>query len=377
MTADDEQGRPWPEPRANATLVGHGAAEKILKDAFASGRLAHAWLITGPRGIGKATLAFRFARFVLAQGGDEARGEGAGERAAAGDLFGGARPEDDRGLYVAPDHPVFRRVASGGHADLLTVERGFDDKREKRRGEIVVEDVRGIGHFLSLTAAEGGWRVVVIDSADEMNRNAANAVLKVLEEPPKRALLLLVSHNPASLLATIRSRCQRLALKPLAESLVAAKLAEYGPDLAADDAAELARLADGSVGRALALAEEGGIELYRELNGLLPTLPALDGLALHRLGDRIAKADGAFRTATELLTGWLARLILTAAHGETSMPPAERAVIGRLAPAASLERWLEAWDKITRLVARADGANLDRKQVLMNLFFTMQGAARG
>lgn len=367
--ADDDTEHPWPEPRANPALVGHEAAEKILKDAFASGRLAHAWLITGPRGIGKATLAFRFARYVLAKGGENAPG--------AGDLFGSALPEDDRGLFVAPDHPVFRRVASGGHADLLTVERGFDEKREKRRGEIVVEDVRGIGQFLSLTAAEGGWRAVVIDSADEMNRNAANAVLKVLEEPPAQALLLLVSHNPASLLATIRSRCQRLALKPLSESLVAAKLAAYAPELAAEDAAELARLADGSLGRALELAAEDGLELYRELTGLLATLPASDGLALHRLGDRVARADGAFRTVSELLTGWLARLIVAAGCGDAPAAPAERAAIERLARAASPERWLEAWDKITRLVARADAVNLDRKQVLMNLFFTMQGAVRG
>jgi DNA polymerase-3 subunit delta' len=372
-TKSDDEERTWPHPRANAELVGHDAAERTLKDAFHSGRLAHAWLITGPRGVGKATLAFRFARYVLARGRKNA--------SPPGDLFGGAPAAEAPGLYLAPNDPVFRRVASGGHADLLTVERGFDEKRERRRSEVVVENVRGVGAFLSLTAAEGGWRVVVIDSADEMNRNAANAVLKVLEEPPARALLLLVSHTPERLLPTIRSRCQRLALKPLPESLVAARLEVHAPDLSAAEAGALARLAEGSIGRALALAEEGGLELYRELNGLLATLPNLDAAALHKLGDRVQRAEGegAYRTLTELFTGWLGRLILRAAQGPAapSATAEEAALIERLSAAASLERWLAAWDKVTRLLARADGANLDRKQVLLNVFFTVEGAARG
>jgi DNA polymerase-3 subunit delta' len=192
-----------PTPRQNPELFGHAAAERRLLDAWASGRLPHAWLICGPRGIGKATLAYRFARFLL----------------KAGDATGGSgRPAS---LASDPQDPVFRRVAAGGHADLLTVERGWDKKRERRRGEIIVDDVRDVGAFLRLTPAEGGWRVVVVDSADEMNPNAANAILKVLEEPPRRAALLLVSHAPGRLLPTIRSRCCRLVLKPLAEDAVA------------------------------------------------------------------------------------------------------------------------------------------------------------
>ena len=209
-----------PDPRANPDLSGHAAAEETLKTAAESGRLAHAWLFRGPRGIGKATLAFRFARWLLAS-------SGASSLAAPAppSLFGDdMAPEaigSDEGLFVAPENPVFRRVAAAGHADLMTIEVGLDD-RGRRRREIVAADVREVGRFLSMTPAEGGWRVVIIDSADDMNRHAANAVLKVLEEPPRRAVLLLVSHNPGRLLATIRSRCRSLALRPLANDTVAA-----------------------------------------------------------------------------------------------------------------------------------------------------------
>src|SRR5215468_2288506 len=154
---------PAPAPRANPDFVGHPLAEQALLRAWRSSRMHHAWLITGPRGIGKATLAFRFARFVLGGG--------------SNDLFGSAPTS----LDIAADAPVFRQVAGGGHPDLLTIERGYDEKRDRLRSEIVVDDVREVGRFLHLKAAAGGWRVVVVDSADEMNRNGANALLKILE----------------------------------------------------------------------------------------------------------------------------------------------------------------------------------------------------
>ncbi len=357
-----------PPPRKNPDLVGHAAAEGVLLEAFNAGRLAHAWLISGPRGIGKATLAFRFARFLLAHGGG-----------SAGSLF--AEPPPDS-LYVAPDLPVFRRAAAGGNADLLTVERGWDEKKGRLRTEIIVDDVRAVGAFLGLTAAEGGWRVVVIDSADEMNRNAANAVLKVLEEPPRRAVLLLVSHVPGRLLPTIRSRCRRLVLKPLADDVVVSLVAKHRPGLGAEDAAELARLSEGSVGRALALAADGGLELYRDLVDLLETLPGLDVAGVHAFGDRVAKpgADDAFRVVGDLLRWWLGRLIRFGARGGKDagegMPGRERALIERLFRAGGLDRWLEVWEKTNRLLAQAEESGLDRKQVVLNVFLALDSAVR-
>jgi DNA polymerase-3 subunit delta' len=188
------------EPRANPDLLGHETAERIWSQARASGRLHHAWLITGTRGIGKATLAYRLARGLLA----------------------GRAPGD--GLDVGPADPVFRRIAAGTHAGLMTVERSADEKTKRMRREIVVDEVRAVTQFLRRTAGEGGWRVVIVDGAEDMNPNAANALLKLLEEPPTGALLLLVCHAPGRLPATIRSRCRRLRLSPLGPATVEALL---------------------------------------------------------------------------------------------------------------------------------------------------------
>ncbi|HTH16073.1 MAG TPA: DNA polymerase III subunit delta' [Magnetospirillum sp.] len=355
-----------PEPRDNYHLIGHETAERAFLDAWNSGRLAHAWLLSGPKGIGKATLAYRIARFVLAGGGD------------GGGLFGG--PPDS--LAIAPDHPVSRRISAGGHADLKVVERGFaDDKKVKLRTEIVIDDVRGIGGFMSLTPAEGGWRVVIIDAADDMNRNAANAVLKVLEEPPRNALMLLLSHSPGRLLPTIRSRCRRLALKPLPEDQVARLLATYRPDLLPDDITALARLGEGSIGKAMSLAAEGGLDLYREVIGLLSALPKLDVPALHAFADRVARSDAetAWRTVTELLGWWLARLVRAGGRqgrGMSEVVAGEGALMGRLLAAGDLERWLEVWEKVSALFARTDAVNLDRKQAMLTAFLAIERLAR-
>jgi DNA polymerase III subunit delta' len=237
-----------PEPRANPFLTGHDDAEARLLEAFVAGKLPHAIILGGPRGIGKATLAFRLARFLLAQP----------ATSAGTDLFG-APPAPPTTLALSPEDSVFKRIAAGGHADLLTVERGVDPKRKDRlRSEIVVDDTREVANFLRLTAAEGGWRIVVVDSADDMNRNAANALLKILEEPPKHALLMLVSHNPGRLLPTIRSRCRKLPLKPLAEAEIVRLIGRYRPDIGYDDGRALARLAQGSIGRAPYLASASG-----------------------------------------------------------------------------------------------------------------------
>ena len=377
----------WPPPpRVNWALSGHRGAEAELRRAFESGRLAHAWMITGPRGVGKATLAFRFARFVLNAGG----GGTSAEPDIFGDAGGGSAPSPED-LFVDPELPLFRRVASGGHADLLTVERQLDPKRNKLYSTISADDVRDIRPFLFSTPAEGGWRVVVIDCADEMNRHAANAVLKVLEEPPRKALLLLVSHNPDRLLETIRSRCRKLALKPLTDGDVADLVTLYKPDVTAADAARLSNLAGGSIGYALGLAEFGGLTLYANLTALLAGLPNVDTPALHRLGDAVARAgaDDTFKTVAELYRSWLVRLIRQAAVGAAHPGPAigepeegaapatdERALLSRLAAAAPLDRWLEVWEKTNRLLARTDSANLDRKQVLLTLFLDLADAAR-
>ncbi|HZU91876.1 MAG TPA: DNA polymerase III subunit delta' [Stellaceae bacterium] len=354
-----------PPPRANPDLVGHEAAECGLRRLFDLDRLPHAILLHGPRGVGKATLAFRFARFVLA---------GAAERLEAGPSTGSG------GLAIDPKSGVFRRVAAGGHADLLTVERAWDPQRRRLRGEILVEDVREIAAFLRLTPAEEGWRIVVVDGAEEMNASAANALLKILEEPPQRALLLLVSHNPGRLLPTIRSRCRRLPLPALSPALVRQLIAQHRPGLAADEADAVAALAQGSIGRALELADAGGLGLYRALLAILSPLPAIDVPGLHAFADRLARpeAEDGYRTATELLTQFLARLAAAMARRlpAPEIAAGEGEVMRRLMGGADPARWAHLVDELGRRFARTDGLNLDKKQALLGAVFAIARLAR-
>jgi DNA polymerase-3 subunit delta' len=328
-------------PRANPDLAGHEDAEQALLAAWSSGRMPHAWLISGPRGIGKATLACRFVRFVMAGGG-------------AGRLFGA--PES---LAIPETDPVFRRIAAGGHADVLTLEPGMiHPETGKVTQEIVVAQVRRAIEFLLKTSAEDGWRAVIVDEAEAMNRNAANALLKLLEEPPARCLIVLVSHSPGRLLPTIRSRCRSLVLRALSDGQVDALLARYRPALSERERAVLVGLAKGSIGRAIDLADRGGVELHREITALLDAMPDLDIPAAHAMADRFARAgdDAAagFRTVMELAQDWIA----------------ERLKSG---PA---DAWGKVWDRAAQLASATEGLNLDRKQALLAILFAVRRAAR-
>lgn len=344
-SAPQEEASTW-QPRHAASLVGHAEAEQALLGAYQSGRLPHAWLIGGQKGIGKATLAFRFARFLL-------RGE------HGADMFG-TPPRD---LFVDPAEPVFSRIASSGHSDLLTVERSWNDKTNKWRGEIGVDDVRRLGPFFSQTAAEGGWRVAIVDAADEMNRNAQNALLKILEEPPSRGLLLLVCHAPGRLLPTIRSRCRALALRPLDDSAMEKVLGDILPTVQAKERQHLIRLSAGSPGRAMALHAAGGIELDGALNGLLASLGTGELTGWHALADKVSRAKNtdSFEVVAELLDTWIMRQ----ARGAALAGQPQRA-----------QAWLEARARSTHLFERGDAVNLERKQVLLGVQGALAAAAR-
>lgn len=349
---------PIPEPRGNPDLFGHEGTERDLLAAWNGGRLPHAWLIGGISGIGKATLAIRFARFVLANGAKS-----------------GPPPSS---LYISPEHPVFKRVRAGAHADMLTVERRFDEKRGKMKTDIAVDDVRQVSGFFHRTTAEGGWRVVVIDGVEQMNASGHNALLKIIEEPPERALLLLVTEAPGGLLPTIRSRCRKLSLEPLSEVVVNDLLCRHRPDITYADSQALSRLSEGSIGHALNLAGAGGLDLYRQMIKMLATLPRLDLRAAHVFADSLTRKgdDAVWETATALLVWWLARLVRTLARGEVPVEivAGETALVIRLA-ANSLDRWLEVWENIVRLFARANSANLDRKHVMLTALLGIEAAA--
>ena len=231
-----------PPPRLTDALYGHADAEAALLAAYRGGRVPHALLLVGPKGIGKATLAYRFARFVLAH-----------PDAAAPEV------QAATSLAVDPEHPVARRMAAQAQADLLVIERTANEKGNLRQ-QIAVDDVRRTVAFFGATAGEGGWRVAIVDAVDELNRSGANALLKVLEEPPERALLLLVCHSAARVPATLRSRCRIVTLRPLAPAEVAAALAAAVGRAPSDPQIQAAAAAaEGSVSRALDLPRRGSL----------------------------------------------------------------------------------------------------------------------
>lgn len=333
-----------PEPRENPELLGHAAAEQTLLEAARNGRLHHAWLITGPIGIGKATLAYRFARRLLA-----------------------GLPGSGESLWLDLADPVFRRVAAGGHADLRTVTRTVDPKTGRQHREILVDDVRAGTEFLHLTAIEGGWRIMVVDPAELLNANAANALLKILEEPPASALLLLVCAAPGRLPATLRSRCRMLRLAPLDLTTMQTLLARYLPEVAAEERARLAVLAEGSPGRALRLADEEGVAMAKLVDEVLAGLPRFGTARAHSVVDRLGRADTAFSTFMELLLGKLSTAVRAGARGQAD---AEQRRLLALRP---LEAWGEVWHALSQLSDETERFSLDKRQAVVSGLALLDG----
>jgi DNA polymerase-3 subunit delta' len=333
---------PVPHPRQTTVLFGHSEAEQQLLAAFRGGRMPHAWLIGGEPGIGKATLAFRMARFVLSHP-DPA----AGAVQAAPDLF------------VDPENPVAHRIVAQAHGDLLVLERTLNDKGNLRR-DIAVEDVRKTVTFFGSTAGEGGWRICIVDCADDLNKEGANALLKILEEPPARSLLLVISHSPARLLPTIRSRCRRLTLRPLADdNLIKAAATALGTDINDSQLRRAASLAQGSVARAISLYDGPSLAMREKIAAMLAALPRTDGNALHTLSDQLARADDALYAGfTDSVRDWLSAQL--SAGGD----------------ARSLARFADVWQEFNRAAVETDAFNLDRKPLIFSTFALLAEAAR-
>ena len=356
MTDDPQEPdrlRGAPHPRETSALFGQALAERQFLAAASSGRLHHAWLVTGPRGVGKATLAWRVARYLIA---------------------GGTAPE----LDMDPADPVFRQLAAMGSPRLFLCRRPWDDKGERLRTAITVEEIRALKSFFQLSAADGGWRVAIVDSADELNASAANALLKILEEPPPRAVILLVSHRPAGLLPTLRSRCRELRCSPLAVHDLAAALAATGATPDPGSEALLEAVAGGSVGTALRLAQDGGAARYAEIIGSLRSGP-LERHAVIALSEAASGRDAAARYEMILeLTGIaLARLALAASGADlTPVSEAEAAAIAALARTPAQSRlWAELVPRLAERTRHARAVNLDPAQVILDTFLQIDAAA--
>jgi DNA polymerase-3 subunit delta' len=332
----------FPAPREQSAFVGNVDAEQKLLRAYLGGKMHHAWILGGPRGIGKATLAYRFARFVLCNG-------------QAGQIS--PTPKD---LSVDPEDPVFRRIAVASHADLFVARREYDRKSKRLRRDISADTVRQISRFFGRTSGEGGWRVCIVDAADDMNRTAANALLKILEEPPNRSLFLLVCHAPLRLLPTVRSRCVRLDLQPLpSEDLHSLLCRQLDPEQvpSGKDFDQLYAMCQGSAGQALTMLSGNGWSIYKRLNALLQRSSRNNRTALHEFAESIAArgADDDYRAFCTMVLDWTAKSARDNAILRGNEDGAHRDP-GALAT---------AWQKIAHSIDRANALNLDRKQTVL------------
>lgn len=350
-------------PRSNPDLLGHEETEKRLLDDYNAGRMPHAIILAGPSGIGKATLAYRLARFLFAEG-DGADGLFGGEGAGAASM------------YIAPEHPIFRRVASGGHADLLTIEREFDEKKGRLKTEISAEAARSVAPFLRKTAAEGGWRVVIVDSAEYLNAHSQNALLKILEEPPKKSLLILTTSQPGAFLPTVRSRCRLLPMLTPPEKTAGELLDKMTHGLDQSEKTALCRLAECSIGRALQLQQSGGVALYKDLLALVATLPDIDVVAAQDMAEKICKKgdDHSFDVARDILTGWCERQARAEARGNKTadITPGDGEIFARLSALYPPRHFLNTWEKMAKLFQQTEVYNLDKRQAIASAFLMLQ-----
>lgn len=348
-----------PHPRFAAQVFGQERAAQAFLDAYNGGRMHHAWLISGPKGVGKATLAWQIARFLLSQDSNS-------QFAPPGDLM------------VDPGAPVMSRISALAEPRLLLCRRGWDEKKKRLKTVITIDEVRKLKSFFNLSAADGGWRVAIVDAADELNTSAANGLLKILEEPPEKVVILLVAHQPSKLLPTIRSRCRSLRCETLGDSDLGKVLAQVGQQ--ADMSPALAALSGGAPGQAIRLLADDGVKLYGQIIGLIATAPGLDrGLAL-ALADKCAARgnESTYALMIELITLALVRL---ARHG-AGMPMVE-AANGELALAEKVAGhahqariWANLQQELSAKTSHARAVNLDPGQVILDTFMQIDKAVR-
>lgn len=356
-------------PSETPQIFGQEAAEASFLDAFNQGRLHHAWLIRGPQGVGKATLSWRIARFLLATPDDEPDG-----------LFGDA-PTKPQSLDIPDDHPVVRRMKAGSEGGLFVLRRGYDDKTKRLRSVITVDEVRKLKNFFALSATEGGRRVVIVDAADEMTSSAANALLKVLEEPPAKTTLLLVCHQPSRLLPTVRSRCRELRLPSLGPEDM--KNALQGADLDLSDSSDgLVVLAEGSVGEAVRLLNLDGMKIYRALLGILKTMPKFDRQQAIALAETATGRGSEERR--ELLFSLINIVIARVTRAGVLDSDGSEVIAGeyelfkRLCPdSRSAQNWAKAAQAISERNQHGLAVNLDPAALILDTVFKIQQTVEG
>lgn len=347
-------------PREMSFCIGHDDIEKRLLEMFESGRMPHGLIFTGQKGIGKATMAFRLARFLLQDHADPNQDSMFADETATVES-----------LYISPDNTVFSRVASGGHADFKSIEREYDATKNRYKDSVPVDAIRKVPGFLRMTSSNGGWRVVIIDDADTMNRNAQNALLKVLEEPPKKTILILVTHRLGALIPTIRSRAQVINFQPLNESNLQQLIDMQDYALTPDQTKMLIHLSEGSIGQATDFMEEGALETLDQILELLQYHPFWDWEKLHAISDNLARPgqDLSYNTFTSLLSWFFVQLCVAKARGNSMETLGlGQGTLQNLLNNSSLEQLLKICENLHAHFDRVQRANLDKRQGVLGAF---------
>ena len=352
-----------PHPNETVRLYGHDGARAEVLEAVNANRLHHAWMLTGPKGIGKATLAYHIARFLLAQ------------KLPGDSLFG--TPPPSTSLEVDQDHPIASRIRAGSEPGLCVLRRPVDEKTGKLKTVITVDTVRELRKFFNLSAAGNGRRIVIVDCIDDMNSNAANALLKVLEEPPTDAVLLLVTHQPNRILPTIRSRCRRLACSPLSPKNLQKATEIALPDHAFDNG--IITLAEGSVGQAAELALTDGLKNYAMIIDMCRTLPRFDRTKLLKLANSTGRGtDGKFDQILNLMDIFISRLARSAVSPDSVHEGAvgESEVFGRLCPDQNAARlWANTQLELSQRARQGKTANLDPSSLILDMGLRIEKTA--
>jgi DNA polymerase-3 subunit delta' len=334
-----------PHPRETMGFVGHAAAERAFLEAYRADRMPHAWIIGGPEGVGKATLAWRVARFLLVNPDPQS----AGVRRA-------------QNLDVEPASLAARQIAALSSSDVALLRRQWNEKVKKLYTEIRVDEVRAATRIFQHAAGGGGWRIAIIDSADELNRNAANALLKIIEEPPARSLFLLIAHRPGRILATIRSRCRLLMLEPLSDDGVLQAIVNLQLDYPQREIESAAKGAGGSVKEALRLLEGESGRFNAGVRNLLARLPEIDWRDIHALGDAVAGRDN--EAAYESLISNVFFFLDRSVRDGAERGPAR------------LQPYAEAWEKILDAARETEVLNLDKRPLILSIFADLAAAVR-
>ena len=362
-----------PHPKDTETLFGHQHAEQEFISCFKSGKLHHGWLITGPKGIGKATFAWRIAKFLLTQPID---------RLETNEPFDNSGESQTSEIDENLKKTIIARVLAGSEPRLAIIRKSFDEKRKTFRASIRVDEVRQLKTFFSLSVSDGGSRVAIIDCADDMNINAANALLKTLEEPPKNTVFLIISHKPQSLLPTIKSRCRKLRLSSLSDSDLISALRQMNLNVPENDSEIYSLLGSGSVGNYIRLLEHDGANLYRNLLSLLNQLPNLNGFELEKLIGTLSgnKNKGRLELLTELLNIIVARISKAGITGHSSREiilEDEKEVFVKLCPNPIIAtKWAELAQTQSKNLKHGLALNLDPGSLILDTFFRIEDCAR-